>query len=417
MKLRGYFHPPGDKSISHRIALLSLLAEGQTLVSGYSSGRDCASSLDAVQNLGVRVDSQSDGLIIRGLGGLVKESASLDCGNSGTTMRLLMGLLAGRPGRFELDGDDSLRRRPMERVAAPLRLMGAQVECPNGRPPVLLTGGPLQGLSYELPIASAQLKSALLLAGVQAEGITQVTEPAPSRDHTERLLTRCGASLKQDGRTWTVKRSELVLPGSFRVPGDASSAAFFLCGAAVVPGSRVEARGVLLNPTRTGWLKVLERMGADVETFVIEEDSEPWGDARVRYSPDLRACEVSAEEIPLLVDEVLILALVATQARGRTVFRQVDELRVKESDRLAAIKAELSKMGGRLDIEGSDLIVEGPTRLSSPREELTAWDDHRIAMTLKIAGIAAGTRVKVRGEECAAISYPDFDRTLESLSQ
>jgi len=417
MKLRGCFYPPGDKSISHRIALVSLLAEGRTLATGYSDGRDCASSLAAVKSLGGRVEPQAEGLLINGLGGRVAKSACLDCGNSGTTMRLLMGLLAGRFGRFELDGDDSLRRRPMERVAAPLRLMGARIECPDGRPPVRLTGGPLQGVSYELPVASAQLKSALLLAGVQAEGMTQVIEPAPSRDHTERLLTRCGASLKKDGRTWTVERSQLVLPSSFRVPGDVSSAAFFLCGAAVVPGSRVEARGVLLNPTRTGWLQVLQRMGAEVDIEVTAEDPEPWGDVRVRYSPDLQACEVSAQEIPLLVDEVLILAVAATQARGRTVFHQVDELRVKESDRLAAIKAELGKMGGRLDIEGSDLVIEGPTRLFPPREELTAWDDHRIAMTLKIAGLAAGTRVKVRGGECAAISYPDFERTLESLVQ
>lgn len=415
MKLSGSFCPPGDKSVSHRVALMSLLARGETIVSGYSPCQDCASTLAAVRLLGGDVHFSPDGLCLKGLGGALGESAAIDCGNSGTTMRLLMGILAGRPGVFHLDGDESLRRRPMERVAAPLRLMGAKVDCTDGRPPVRIDGGGLKGFEYELPVASAQLKSALLLAGIQAEGLTRVIEPGPSRDHTERMLKQWGANIHHQGRAWIVKRSGLTLPPTFQVPGDTSSAAFFLCGAAFLPGSRVEAQNVLLNPTRTGWLDVLRRMGARMETGIKGEDPEPWGSIRAEFSPELSACEVRAEEIPLLVDEVPILALAATQCRGTTIFRQVGELRVKESDRLAAIVTELGKMGARLSIQGEDLAVEGPTLLKPPREDLSAWDDHRIAMTLKIAGLLSGGEPVVQGEECAAVSYPGFTRALEAL--
>jgi 3-phosphoshikimate 1-carboxyvinyltransferase len=264
-------------------------------------------------------------------------------------------------------------------------------------------------------VASAQVKSALLLAGLQAEGTTTVREPAPSRDHTERLLAAMGADLERrpDG-AWQVRRSQLTLPERWRVPGDPSSAAFLLCAAAVLPGSRVTARGVLLNPTRTGFLTVLRRMGAAVEVAVEGEDPEPWGRVSVRQGPPLVACTVEAELFPSLVDEVPILALVATQAKGTTCFRGVGELRHKESDRLAMVVNQLRRMGARLAVEGEDLYVDGPTPLAAPRR-LESAGDHRMAMMLRLAGLVAGAWPEVADEGCCAVSWPGFGRTLEAL--
>ena len=414
MSLRGSFQPPGDKSISHRIALLALLARGECRVENFSPCADCAASLAALRGLGGGVEEEGEALAIRGAGGKLVPEAEMDCGNSGTTMRLLCGVLAGVEGEYTLDGDESLRRRPMARVARPLRLMGAQVKTRDGRPPLAVRGGGLQGIDYHLPVASAQLKSALLLAGLQAEGETVIHEPAPSRDHSERLLRLMGADLQGGEGVWRVRRSRLVLPGSFRVPGDASSAAFFLCAAAILPGSRLSAGGVLLNPTRTGFLSVLERMGARLEVQRQGEQPEPWGRVTVEHGPELTACRVAAEEIPLLVDEVPILALVATQARGTTVFEGVGELRVKESDRVAALLSQLGALGARLTVRGEDLLVHGPTVLAAPAE-LESFGDHRIAMTLRLACLLAGGESRIRGEECTAISYPGFHRQLEEL--
>jgi 3-phosphoshikimate 1-carboxyvinyltransferase len=416
MKLQGVFAPPGDKSISHRAGLFALLGKGQMRVSNYSPCQDCASTLAAVALLGIEPRFTNDGLVVlTGAQGRLRPGALVDCSNSGTTMRLLMGLLAGVPGNFVLDGDDSLRRRPMERVAKPLRLMGAQVDCPDGRPPVSLTGGGLKGIDYTLPVASAQLKSALLLAGVQAAGSTFVGEPVVSRDHSERMLALCGAKLRREPGGWRIERSELTLPEELRVPGDASSAAFFLGAAAITPGSEVTAEGTLLNPTRIGFLEVLKRMGADLH---IEEQGrvpEEWGRVRVAYSPGLTACVVRAEEIPLLVDEVPILALVATQARGTTVLKEVGELRVKESDRLSAVASQLGAMGADISIEGEDLVINGPTPLKAPAGQLDSFGDHRIAMTLTLAGVLSGGSLGIKDEECAAVSYPGFRHDLGLL--
>lgn len=412
MKLIGSFSPPGDKSISHRAGLFALLAKGQMRVSNYSPCQDCSSTLAAVALLGIEPRFTGDGLVLTGSQGRLRPGALVDCGNSGTTMRLLMGLLSGVPGHFVLDGDESLRRRPMERVATPLRLMGAAVECPQGRPPVSLKGGGLRGIDYDLPVASAQLKSALLLAGVQAEGSTFVGEPVKSRDHSERLLALCGANIRQEPGGWRVERSDLTLPEQLRVPGDASSAAFFLCAAAITPGSEVTSQGTLLNPTRTGFLKVLARMGADLE---IEEQGrvpEEWGRVSARYSAGLKACVVRPEEIPLLVDEVPILALVATQAQGSTVLKEVGELRVKESDRLAAVASQLGAMGADIRIVGEDLVINGPTPLKAPAGQLDSFGDHRIAMTLTLAGVLAGGALDIKDEDCAAVSYPGFRHDL-----
>lgn len=414
MSLKGIFSAPGDKSISHRIALISVLARGETRISNVAPGEDVRSSLQAVKLLGSDVRSDGNTVVVTGAEGTIKQDAAVDCGNSGTTMRLLMGILAGKRGEYILDGDDSLRRRPMERVATPLRSMGAQVTCEDGRSPVRITGGALSGIQYTLPVASAQLKSAVLFAGIQAEGTTQVIEPVPSRDHTERLLALLGANISTAAGSIFVRRSSLALPESFRVPGDPSSAAFFICAACILPGSDVTAEGVLLNPTRTGFLEVLKRMGALVEVIPQGNEPEPWGTVRARFSPDLTACTINAEEVPSLVDEVPILALVATRAQGTTVFEGVGELRVKESDRLAAVAEQLGLMSGRLRVEGDSLIVDGPTDLKAPAR-LCSFGDHRIAMMLRLAGLIAGAEPEIEGEASTSISYPGFHETLRGL--
>jgi 3-phosphoshikimate 1-carboxyvinyltransferase len=412
--LKGVFSPPGDKSISHRLALMSLLASGEVRLSNFSPCADVRSSLDAVTILGSQVRAAGDQVVIRGAQGRTVQNAKIDCGNSGTTMRLLMGILAGRTGEFILDGDESLRKRPMERVAVPLRSMGAEVLCTSGKCPITIRGGNLKGIDYNLPVASAQLKSAVLLAGIQAEGTTSVKEPILSRDHTERLLTLFGARVLGPDPALRVERAALVLPESLDVPGDASSAAFFLAGAAIIPGSEVTAEGVLLNTTRTGFLGVLNRMGALMEIQRLEGAAEPHGVVKAWYSPSLKACRVEAGEIPSLVDEVPILALVATQATGTTVFDGVGELKVKESDRLAAVASQLGLMGAKIKTEGDSLIVEGPTPLK-PVARLDAFDDHRIAMTLRLAGVLADADPNIDGESSITISYPGFHETLREL--
>jgi 3-phosphoshikimate 1-carboxyvinyltransferase len=413
--LKGSFRPPGDKSISHRVGLFSLLASGTGEVHAYSDCEDCGSTLRVIAQLGSRVRRSDDRLLIEGAGGSLVPHAALDCGNSGTTIRLVLGILAGRPGTYTLDGDASLRRRPLERVAIPLRLMGATLETTAGHAPVTVHGARLKAIDYTLPMASAQLKSALLLAGLQADGPCRIREPAASRDHSERMLRAWGADLHQDGNTVTVAPGRLALPPSFTVPGDASGAAFFICGAAIVPGSTVTGTDVLLNPSRIGWIGVLRRMGARVETRIESEVPESMGTVQAAYAGGLRACEVPADEIPNVVDEIPILAVVATQAQGTSVFRSCGELRVKECDRLAAIVTELGRFGAAVRVEGDDLIVRGPTPLRAPAEPCESYGDHRIAMSARIASLLCDGPVTIRDEACAAVSYPDFARTCAAL--
>lgn len=439
--LKGSFSPAGDKSVSHRIALFSLLANGVARVRNYSPGADCQSSLGAILALGCKVDRQDDPanpgaqlLHIHGAHGKLVPEAGIDCGNSGTTIRLLMGILSGVAGRYTLDGDQYLRKRPMQRIATPLQKMGATISLQDGNCPLVVEGGSLRGVEYTLPVASAQLKSAILLAGLRADGATTVIEPVQSRDHTELMLKSFGATITHEGERIVIEPGTITLPGDFYVPADPSSAAFFLCAAALIPGSEVTAKGILLNPTRIGFLRVLERMGVQVEIIERSRVPEAWGDITVRYTPVLRAADITPEEVPSLVDEIPILALVAARAAGKSTFYHVNELRIKETDRLIAIRDELSKLGARISIleenGDSSLVVEGVEKLGAKAGMgFKSYGDHRMAMMLRLALLTADADASVAPsspaglhstcaiteEECVAVSYPAFHRDLQTL--
>jgi 3-phosphoshikimate 1-carboxyvinyltransferase len=417
MRLRGSFAPPGDKSISHRVALLSLLARGVCEVRNYSTAQDCMTSVRSVKLLGGSVGFSGGKLKLVGSNLRLVDRADIDCQNSGTTMRLLMGILAGSKGPYVLTGDDSLMKRPMERIAKPLVEMGARICCnERGTPPVKVTGGDLVGIDYLMPVASAQLKSAILIAGLQADGVTRVTEQVKSRDHTELMLRQFGGDIFLEDGAWVVRKSDLELPEFFDVPGDPSSAAFIICAAAMLPGSDIVAERILLNVTRSKFLDKLTSMGAEIKVEPQGDYPEPWGAVRCVYSQRLSACEVTADELPQLIDEIPILALLATQSDGVSVFHQIGELRIKESDRVAALVSELGKMGARLEIQDDDLVIFGPTPLK-PAGDLQSFGDHRIAMTLSIACMIANTAINVEDIGCIAVSFPNFLTILGELRQ
>ena len=416
--LVGHIAVPGDKSISHRAVLIGAVCEGETLVSGFGRSADTEATLAAVRALGVDVvEEDIDVVRVRGvgLGALREPEAPIDCGNAGTLMRLLAGLLAGQEGRFELVGDASLSMRPMERVAEPLRRMGAGVETADGHAPLHVVGSELHAIDYELPVPSAQVKSAILLAGIQAEGETTVVEPLPTRDHTERLLERAGARVTRRPTSVTVERArELRLP-ELDVPGDFSSAAPFLVAAAIVPGSSVTVHGVGLNPRRTGLLDLLEHMGAKVAIYNRGQiGGEPAGDVELRAS-DLVGATVSAEQVPALVDELPLLAVAACHARGETVVRGATELRVKESDRLEAIVEELRRIGAHARVTPDGFRIKGvPARLRGG--VVDARGDHRLAMLGAVAGVSSREGVELRGAEAVETSFPGFFDVLEGVA-
>ncbi len=412
--LRGGARVPGDKSISHRLALLASVARGVSRIRGSSPAGDCEATLDALRRLGVRVARDADDLTIEGRGwdGLSRPEGPLDCGRSATTIRLLMGVLAGTGLQVELTGDPQLRRRPMDRVADPLRRMGARVETTDGRPPVTVTGGPLTGVEHRLPVASAQVKSAILLAGLRADGATTVIEPGASRDHTERLLAWLGAPVGVSPGRVTVGPAE-VGPFDLAVPGDPSSAAALLAAAALVGGSDVTVGGVGLNPTRTDFRGVLARMGARIETRPEPLGGpEPAGDIRLRQAP-LVATTIEPEEVPGLIDELPLLGVVAAGADGTTMVRGARELRMKESDRIAALVAGLRAMGVTAEELPDGFAVRGPKRLTGGRVD--AEGDHRMAMAFAVAGLAADAPVWIHGMDRVADSFPGFLETLGSL--
>ena len=417
-RLRGRIQVPGDKSISHRALLLGGLADGPCRVHNFLPSADCEATLRCLRALGVQIDEHSPTeLTVQGVGlrGLREPEDVLDCGGSATTMRLLAGILAGQPFLSVLTGREGLRRRPMRRIIEPLRQMGASLWGRDGDrlPPLAIRGGPLRGIDYELPVASAQVKSCLLLAGLFAEGPTIVREPGPARDHTERMLASMGAELSVNGSVITLTPGERLSPMEISIPGDFSSAAFFLVAGCLVPEGEVLIEGVGLNPTRTGLLEVLRSMGADIG---VENErlvgSEPVGDLFVRSS-GLSATEVSGPLVVRMIDEFPALAVAATQAQGETVVRDAQELRVKESDRIEAIVSELRKLGARIEERADGFVVEGPTPLHGA--VVDSRSDHRLAMALAVAGLIAEGETVIEGAECIADSFPGFERVLRSL--
>lgn len=414
--LTGTTRVGGDKAISHRAALLASAARGRSRIRGFSTARDCLATLAVVRALGGGVEVSGTTVAVRGASG-GSERGLLDCGRSGTTMRLAAGLVAGRPGQTRLSGDPQLRRRPMERVAEPLRLMGAEVEtAPGGRPPISIRGGGLRGIEYRLPVASAQVKSAVLLAGLAASGATSVIEEVPTRDHTERLLRAMGAGIELaplgSGLAITIRTSQLD-PFDLRVPGDASSAAVIATAAALVPGSDVVLSGVGCNPGRMGFFTLLAQMGAGVE-FTPEPAAslEPSADIRIRQAP-LRAFRIAAPEVPGLIDEIPLLGLLATAAEGTSEVRGAQELRVKESDRIRGLVRGLRQLGAVAEELPDGFVVRGPVRLRGGACD--SQGDHRLAMTLSLAGLVSLAPARVRGAEMIADSFPGFAAQLRAL--
>jgi len=416
----GHIAVPGDKSISHRAVLIGSIADGETRVAGFGRSADTEATIAAVRALGAEVvEEDVDTLRITGAGlrGLRAPDEPIDCGNSGTLIRLLAGILAGQPGRFELTGDESLRRRPVERVAAPLRRMGALAESRDGRPPLVVEGGSLCGIRYELPVASAQVKSALLLAGLLAvRGDTTVVERFPSRDHTELLLEQAGVAMRRAPSSVRVSPARALSLGEVAIPGDFSSAAPFVLAATLVPGSELTVHDVGLNPTRTGFLDVLERMGARLTVFNRRRlGREPVGDLEIRSS-SLVATSIEGAEVPRLVDELPLFALAAAYARGESAVRGAAELRWKETDRIESVTDALRALGVRISKSDDGFRVRGvPTRPKGG--SVHAAGDHRIAMLGAVAGIASRDGVELEGAEAVAISFPGFFELLDRVAQ
>jgi len=446
--LRGWLRPPSDKSISHRAALIAAMGEGEIEITGFLDAADTRSTLAAVEALGAGVrtgtgsrsvtvsmgpewdgppptaDTQDLGLVIaiRGVGLRGPRPAQIDVGNAGTLLRLLPGWLAGQEGgEWTLDGDESIRRRPVDRIVAPLRRMGANLHAREGRlPPLRVEGTALHGAVYEMPIASAQVKSCLLFAGLLAGGQTRVVEPLPSRDHTERMLAAAGAAIDRDGDAVVIRPAERLEPLAFSVPADISSAAFFLVAALLVEGSDLVLVDIGVNPTRTGVLAILERMGAEIERLMEHEvGGEPIALLRVRSlrrdrgSTPLRGTEVGGAEIPLAIDELPLVALAACFAEGTTVIRDAGELRRKESDRIETVTAALRALGGRVEPTADGMVIEGTGGLRGG--SIDSHGDHRIAMLGAVAGLASREGVEVHGMDAAAVSYPGFEADLASL--
>jgi 3-phosphoshikimate 1-carboxyvinyltransferase len=420
--LKGTVTPPPDKSISHRAALFGAMADEPVTVRNYLWAEDTVCTLSAIQALGAGVDQADREFVIRGVGLHTPAPTTgelLDVGNAGTLLRILPGWLAGQAGGvWTLDGDESIRRRPVERVAEPLRLMGARVETRDGRPPMTVRGARLHSIDYKLPVASAQVKSCVLIAGMLAAGRTSVTEPTMSRDHTERILTRARVPFERDGLTASVHQVDELELEDIVVPGDPSSAAFLAAAALLVPGSRVVLEGVSLNWTRNGFLRIAQRMGGVIVGELEEPDSaspdtEPVGDLDVAAAP-LEATQVTPAEVPLAIDELPLVALLGAFAEGETVVRGAEELRVKESDRIAGVVNGLNALGA--DIEGTEdgFVVRGPTGIEGGT--IDSAGDHRMAMLGAVAGLASRAGVEVTGMDAAKVSYPGFEEDLAKLA-
>ena len=419
-RLKGILRVPSDKSISHRSIMLSSLNRGTVVVKNFLRSEDCLNTLKAFIELGINIEDKQEKIVIRGKGkhSLKEPFNVIDLGNSGTSIRLISGILSGQPFYSVLTGDQYLRRRPMDRIAIPLRMMGAEIYGREGGkyPPLTIIGKEeLKGIDYKSPKASAQVKSAILLAGLFTDEPVSVTEPAKSRDHTERMLKAFGVDLEMEGLTVSLgKNRELEADLEIDVPADISSAAFFMVGTAITPESEILLKDVILNPTRTGILDVMERMGAEIKIENVRSVSgEEVGDISVSYSPDLKATEIKGNEIPRLIDEIPIIALLATQAEGETIIRDAQELRVKESDRIKSTVENLRTIGAEVEELPDGMIIRGKTPLKGGR--IKSYGDHRIAMTFTIASLITEETIEIDDVECIKTSYPKFFEDLEQL--
>jgi 3-phosphoshikimate 1-carboxyvinyltransferase len=415
--LRGQVSLPGDKSISHRAILLSSVSDGLCEISNLATGKDLVSTVEAVRALGVDISETGPSRIEVhgiGLGNFKQPEKPLDCGNAGTSLRLLLGLLAGSNVSATLDGDSSLRRRPVNRVAIPLRHMGASVQTTDrGTCPVKVEGRSLAGIGYALPVASAQVKSAILLAAISAEGQTEIIEPTPTRDHTERMLISLGVPLTTSDCKVSIGSADRIPAFEIDIPGDISSAAFIVMAALLLPGSEVLLQNVCLNPTRCGYLQILRRMGADIQTDnIVIKRGEPIGDLFVRSS-ELQSSRCDDIPVATFIDEVPVLALAASQAEGVTRFPNLGELRVKESDRLSGILSILDAAGAKIEIDGDDLVVCGPTRLYAP--DVDTRMDHRLSMLVETINLAFEGTLDEKYADEIGISFPEYYDVMKSL--
>jgi 3-phosphoshikimate 1-carboxyvinyltransferase len=416
-RVSGSLRLPGDKSISHRYAMLAAIAEGATRIRNYSSGADCASTLGALEALGVAVERRPGEVVIegRGLHGLREPARILDAGNSGSTIRMLAGILAGQPFRSVIAGDESLSRRPMDRVIRPLEQMGATVRARDGRyPPLEIVGGNLRPIEYELPVASAQVKTCVLFAGLYAEGVTTVIEPVRTRDHTEIALREFGAEVRVEGRRISVRGRARLAGRDLRAPGDLSSAAFFLAAALLVPGSELVIEDVGLNPTRAALLDFLVSQGAAIRILRLEQAAgEPVGDVLVRHS-QLSGGVIEGALTAALIDEIPVLAVLGAASREGLVVRDAAELRVKESDRIATMAENLRRMGIEIAEAPDGFRVPGNQRFRAA--ELDSFGDHRIAMACAVAALAADGETRIHGAEAAGVSLPEFFDLLDQVT-
>lgn len=417
--IQGTVRVPGDKSISHRAVMFGSLAEGTTTIEGFLPGADCLSTISCFRRMGIQIEQQGDKVTVHGKGwyGLQEPSERLDVGNSGTTIRLMSGIMSTQPFHVVMEGDESIAKRPMRRVIGPLRQMGAKID---GRKdgeftPLAIRGGDLQGIAYQSPVASAQVKSAILLAGLQAKGVTSVTEPHLSRDHTERMLQAFGVNVVRDGLTVSVEGGQELKGREIQVPGDISSAAFLIAAVMMVPGSSLLIENVGINPSRTGIIDVVQQMGGDLELVnerVVNE--EPVADLLVKHS-QLHGIEIAGDIIPRLIDEIPVIAVMATQAKGKTVIRDAEELKVKETDRIATVVGQLSKFGAKVTPTDDGMIIEGETALTGAT--IDSMGDHRIGMAMAIAGLAALGETIIENEEAINVSFPGFAELLEQISK
>ncbi|WP_285766222.1 3-phosphoshikimate 1-carboxyvinyltransferase [Peribacillus sp. SI8-4] len=416
--LRGSIDIPGDKSISHRSIMFGALAEGETVVTNFLPGADCLSTISCFMQLGIEIEQEGKRVRIEGKGlkGLTEPKEVLDVGNSGTTIRLMTGILAGQDFSAILTGDESIAKRPMTRVVNPLRQMGAVIDGRKGAEytPIFIRGGKLEGIRYELPVASAQVKSAIILAGLQSEGETIIVEPEETRDHTERMIQAFGGKIEKDGHTIKVGGNQVFKGTTVHVPGDISSAAFFLVAAAITKNSEVVLKNVGLNPTRTGILEVMKAMGADITIEKKTSGGEPAGDITVRSSR-LKGTTISGELIPRLIDEIPVIALLATQAEGVTTIKDAAELKVKETNRIDTVANELSILGADITPTADGLIIHGRKSLNGGT--VTSHGDHRIGMMLAVAALITDGDVDLVDPDAIAVSYPEFFEHLTHLIQ